>query len=78
MTDIGIIETYFKTFFNGKAKHSRVRKFLTDDFVFRDPLMSANSADEYIGQLVSMGDEFELYAKVRNLVAGSDVVAALV
>ncbi len=76
--NIEIIRSYFNTFFNGRAKHSTVREFLTDDFVFTDPLMSANSADEYVGQLVSMGDEFELYARVRNLVAGDDVVAALV
>ncbi|MBD3383724.1 hypothetical protein GF407_02255 [candidate division KSB1 bacterium] len=78
MTNSEIIQTYFKTFFNGRAKHSTVREFLTDDFVFTDPLMTANSADEYIDQLVSMGDEFELYATVRKLVAGGDVVAALV
>jgi ketosteroid isomerase-like protein len=78
MKNSDIIETYFKTLFNGRAKHSTVREFLTDDFVFTDPLMSVNSADAYVGQLVSMGDKFELYARERRLVTGNDGVAALV
>jgi hypothetical protein len=40
--------------------------------------MSAESADEYVDQLRSLGDEFEMVAEVRKLVAGGDLVAALV
>lgn len=40
--------------------------------------MSANSADEYVDQLIEMGDEMTLVAEVRSLVADGETVAALV
>ncbi len=57
MSNIDIVRGYFETFFAGRARHSEVRSLLTDDFRFRGPLMSANSADEYVAQLTSLGDE---------------------
>ena len=78
MSDVEIIRRYFEKFFSGKARHSEVRDFLTDDFSFRGPLMSANSAEEYVEQLRSLGDEIEMYAEVRKLIGEDDVVAALV
>ena len=44
MTNIEIIREYFQKFFSGKAEHSEVRSFITDDFTLQDPLGSANSA----------------------------------
>ncbi|MBD3225581.1 MAG: hypothetical protein GF313_12705 [Caldithrix sp.] len=78
MTNKEIIQTYFVRFFSGKARHTQVREFLTDDFTFRGPLMSANNADEYIDRLSQMGDELEIYADVCNIVAEGHAVAALV
>lgn len=73
-----LVQSYFDTFFSGKARHSKVRSWLTDDFEFVGPLMTAHSADEYVNQLTAMGDEMELYAEVRKLLAEEDTVAALV
>jgi len=78
MSNVDIIQGYFKKFFSGKARHLEVRDLLTDDFTFRDPLMSADSADEYVEQLRSLGDEIEMYAEVREIVGEGDVVAALI
>ncbi|NIV03649.1 MAG: hypothetical protein GWN59_03205 [Calditrichae bacterium] len=78
MSNVEIIKGYFEKFFSGKTRHSEVRELLTDDFSFRDPLMSANSADAYVEQLKAFGDELELYAEVRELVGEGDIVAALV
>jgi ketosteroid isomerase-like protein len=72
------IAGYFEKFFSGRARHSEVRDLLTDDFTFRGPLMSADSADDYVAQLQSLGDELEMHVRVRRLVASNDVVAALV
>jgi ketosteroid isomerase-like protein len=78
MSNVEVITEYFKTFFSGKGRQTEVRNFLTEDFTFRGPLMSASSADDYVNQLAAMGDEIELYATVRELVADGDIVAALV
>lgn len=78
MDNIEIIKSYFEKFFSGPARHSEVRDLLTEDFQFRDPLMSAESADDYVSQLVKLGDEMDLHAHVREIVAGGETVAALV
>jgi len=78
MDNITVIREYFQQFFSGKARHSRVREYLTDDFRFRGPLMAADSADDYISQITASGDELEMYADVRELVGQQDTVAALV
>lgn len=78
MSNVDIVRSYFETFFSGEARHSEVRSLLTDDFRFRGPLMTADSADDYVAQLTSLGDEMELHADVRKLVGDGDVVAALV
>lgn len=78
MTSIDIVRDYLDRFFTGRARHSDVRGLLTDDFVLRDPLMSAESADDYVSQLTALGDEMELRAEVRDIVGDGDTVAALV
>jgi hypothetical protein len=78
MSNVEIIRNYFKKFFSGKARHSAVRNLLTDDFTFHDPLMTASSAEDYVQQLVGLGDELEMYAEVRAIVGEGDDVAALV
>ena len=78
MSNIEIIKNYFETFFSGTAQHTAVRSWLTDDFHFRGPLMTANSADQYVRQLGSFGDDIEMFAEVRQLVADQDMVAVLV
>lgn len=78
MNNKELIQSYFETFFQGPAVHSQVRSWLTEDFKFRDPLMSADSAQEYVDQLTAMGDEMALYADVKQLVSEGDVVAARV
>ena len=78
MSNADTVRGYFKKFFAGKARHSEVRALLTDDFTFVDPMMSANSADEYIQRLKGFGDELEMHVDVREVVGDGDVVAALV
>lgn len=78
MDNLEIIRAYFDRFFSGKTRHSEVRSLLTDDFTFRGPLMSADSADEYVAQLRSFGDEMEMVAHVREMIGKDEVVAALV
>lgn len=78
MSNVEVIRGYFEEFFSGLADHSAVRRMLADDFIFRDPLMSADSADEYITQLKALGNELEMYAEVRQLIGEKDQVAALV
>ncbi len=73
-----LVRSYFDTFFSGPARHSEVRSWLTDDFTFQGPLMSAENAEDYVRQVTAMGDELEMYAAVRQLVAQGDLVAALV
>lgn len=78
MSNVDIIRNYFHQFFSGKSRQSDVHQLLADDFTFRDPLMSADSADEYVDQLKAFGDEMELYADLRAVVGDGDLVAALV
>ena len=78
MNNINFIRDYFITFFNGKAQHSQVRSWLTDDFKLRDPMMSADSADEYVQQLQKLGNELEMYADIKQIAASGDIIAALV
>lgn len=73
-----IVRAYYEEFFSGPARHSDVRRLLTDDFVFRDPLMAADSADEYVETLRRLGDEMDLRVKVRRIVGDGPHVAALV
>lgn len=78
MSNAEVITRYFKTFFSGKARHSEVRSWLADDFSFRDPLMSADSADDYVAQLTNLGDEMDVRIKLRSMVAENDAVVARV
>jgi ketosteroid isomerase-like protein len=78
MSNVDIVRAYFEKFFSGVARHSEVRSLLTDDFSFRDPLMSADSAEDYVQQLKALGDELELHAVVRHLIGDGNEVAALV
>jgi hypothetical protein len=78
MSPSDIIRQYFETFFSGPARHSAVRDWLTDDFTFRDPLMSADSADEYVQQVTAYGDEMDMQVEVRQIINQGDIVAALV
>lgn len=78
MSHVDLVRGYFEKFFTGPARHTEVRALLTDDFRFRDPLMSADGADDYVAQLAALGDELEMYADVRELIGSGDVVAALV
>ena len=78
MTNTEIVRDYFRRFFSGKARHSDVRQLLTDDFKFSDPMMSANSADEYVGQLKSFGDVLDMRVDVKQVAGEGDIVAALV
>jgi ketosteroid isomerase-like protein len=78
MSNVEIVRGYLQKFFSGKVRHSAVRDLLCDDFTLRDPLMSADSADDYVAQLEALGDEMELRADVRRIVGEGDVVAALV
>jgi ketosteroid isomerase-like protein len=78
MSNVDTVRAYFEKFFSGVARHSEVRSLLTDDFSLRDPLMSADSAEDYIQQLMALGDELELHAEVRHLIGDGNEVAALV
>lgn len=78
MSNTQIVGSYLEQFFSGRVRHSQVRELLTDDFTFCDPLMSADSADDYVDQLKQLGDELELHAKTRSIVGQGDIVAALV
>ena len=78
MSNVDFVRGYFERFFSGRARHSEVRELLTDDFVFRDPLMSTDGPDEYVQKLVDLGDELELYVDVRAIVGGGDRAAAVV
>jgi ketosteroid isomerase-like protein len=78
MTNVEVVKAYFKQFFSGPARHSEVRHLLADDFKFRDPLMSADSADEYVSKLQSFGDVIDMHVDVKHVVGDGDVVAALV
>ena len=78
MSNTEIVRSYLRRFFSGRVRHSQVRELLTDDFTFRDPLMSADSADDYVDQLKRLGDELELHARTRSIVGQGEIVAALV
>lgn len=78
MSNTEIVRSYLEQFFSGRARHSQVRELLTDDFTFRGPMMSADSADDYVDQLKKLGDEMELHARVRSIVGQGEIVAALV
>lgn len=78
MSNVAIVRSYFERFFSGKADHSKVREWLTDDFTFRDPLMSADGADDYVSQLKALGTQQEMYAEVREIVEQGPFVSALV
>jgi hypothetical protein len=69
MSNTGVTRDYFKRFFSGKARYSDVRELLADDFHSRDPLMSADSAEEYVNQVKAFGDVREMHVE-RGRAAG--------
>ncbi|MGA7305716.1 MAG: VOC family protein [Rhodothermales bacterium] len=78
MSNLEFVRSYFQQFFSGKADHSAVREWITDDFTFRDPLMSADGADDYVNQLKALGTELEMYAEIREIIEQGRYVSALV
>jgi hypothetical protein len=78
MENIDLIKNYFEKFFSGPARHSEAQSWLTHDFTFQGPLMSADRAEDYVHQLTAMGGEMELYAEVWKMIAEGDTVATLV
>ncbi len=73
-----VVREFLRQLFSGKIELAQVRSLLTDDFTFRDPLMSADGADDYISQLKALGEGLTLQGDVRAIVGEGDVVAALV
>lgn len=78
MENINLIREYFEKFFSGRARISELREYLREDFSFQGPLMAADSRAEYLAQLTQFGDEMELQAGIREIIAQGDAVAALV
>jgi len=50
-----LVSRYIELFFSESPDLDEIRRLLADDFWFRGPLMSSDSADDYIQQLQSMG-----------------------
>lgn len=78
MTNVEIVRSYLDKFFSGKVRHTEVQSLLVDEFKYKDPMMSAERADEYIEQLKQFGDEMELHAESRTVIGEGDTVAALI
>ncbi len=78
MSGVDLVRDFLKHLFSAKIDFSKLQSLLADDFTLRDPLMSADGADDYISQLRAFGDDLSLHGDVRAVVGKGEVVAALV
>lgn len=71
-----LVKTYLDIFFSQPPDLTAMRALLTDDFWFSGPLLTANSADDYIAQLRAM-NLGGLQAKSMTFAQHEDGVAVL-
>ena len=71
-----VVRSYLELFFGGAVDLKKIHSMLHDNFTFNGPLMSANSADDFINQLSAMGD-FNLQAEIHQILCDGDQVVAL-
>ena len=73
-----VVQAYLAAFFEGGPDIPAMEALLTDDFSFHGPLMSADSAEEFIGELNAMEQPLsDLHAEIHHVIADGDTVAAL-
>jgi hypothetical protein len=72
-----IAQRYFDAFFSGGPDLDAVGALLTDDFRFSGPLMSADSAEDFIAKLRGMGGEHAMRAELREAIAEGERVVLL-
>ncbi len=76
MTAKKIVERYLDAFFGEKIDYQTIRSLLTDDFRFQGPLMSANSADEFIQKLKGFGENIGIQADIQMVLDNNNTVVA--
>ncbi len=73
-----VVQAYLAAFFTGGPDIAAMRALLTDDFTFHGPLMTADSAEEFIGEITGMEQPMsDLHAEIHHVIADGDTVAAL-
>lgn len=77
MTNQQLIRDYLEVASPSDPQPDRVRSFLADDFTMTDPLMSAESADDFVEQLRALGASPGVETHVDAVVGEGDLVAAL-
>ena len=71
-----IVCEYLNLFFSSEIDFDAIRKLLLDSFTFSGPLLKANSADEYITLLKSIGSG-NLSMNLDKILSDSEQVAVL-
>jgi hypothetical protein len=76
MTAKSTVERYLGAFFGKQIDYQTIRELLADDFDFQGPLMSANSADEFIQKLKGYGENVGMQADIHLILDNNDTVVA--
>lgn len=71
-----IVQNYLDTFFGRKFNPEILKPLLTDDFYFKGPLMTANSAQEFVSKLKAFGEEIDMNAEIHKIVCEGNIVVA--
>ncbi|MEM7336897.1 MAG: nuclear transport factor 2 family protein [Chloroflexota bacterium] len=70
------VESYLSAFFGERIDLAKIRTLIADDFTFMGPLMTADSADDYIQKLQAFGENARMQAEIQHiLIEGETAVA---
>lgn len=78
MSGVSIVRRYFDELFSGRFRPSAAREWLADEFTFHDPLMKADSADDYVAKLRAVADELDLRGELLQVVGEGEEICAIV
>ncbi|MCP5098285.1 MAG: nuclear transport factor 2 family protein [Chloroflexi bacterium] len=62
-----VVTQYLAAFFAERIEHVAIRDLLADDFTFQGPLMTADSADDYIQKLQAFGEDAAMQADIHGM-----------
>lgn len=77
MKSTQLVRDYLKAIDPSALQFEQARALLADDFKMEDPLVSADSADDFIAKIRSYGSSPHMKSSIDQLIGDGDIVAAL-